>query len=78
MYQSSGETHGPTGTGTDDKIKNMASYAVAGFSDKGAGDPAGLFKISSSQISNNPLGASVQHSVFSESNTLEIATEKDT
>ncbi len=78
MYQSSGETHGPTGTGTDDKIKDMSSYAVAGFSDKGAGDPPGLFKISSSQISNNPLGASVQHSVFSESNTLEIATEKDT
>ncbi len=78
MYQNSGETTGPTGTAVDVKIKNMSSYAVAGFSDKAAGDPAGLFKITGSQISNNPLGASVQHSIFSESNTLEISAEKDT
>ena len=56
MYQSSGETSGPTGTGSADKIENMSSYAVAGFSDKEPTDPPGLFKISKSQISNNPLG----------------------
>ena len=78
MYQSKGETSGPTGTGSGDKIENMSSYAVAGFSDKEAGDPTGLFRISKSKISNNPNGANVQHSVFSESNTLEIVTEKDT
>ncbi len=78
MDQNSAETHGPTGTASNVKIKGMSSYAVAGFSDKAVGDPAGLFKITSSQISNNPLGASVQHSIFSESNTLEISTEKDT
>ena len=78
MYQSSGETSGPTGTGTGDKIEGMSSYGVAGFSDKEPIDAPGLFKISNSQISDNPLGANVQHSVFSESNSLEIVTEKDT
>ena len=77
MDQNSGETSGPTGTGTSDKIENMSSYAVIGFSDKVAGDPVGSFKITNSKISNNPAGASVQHSVFSESNSLEIITEKD-
>ena len=78
LYQNSGETSGPTGTGTGDKIENMSSYAVIGFSDNEPGDPPGSFKITSSKISNNPPGASVQHSVFSESNSLEIITEKDT
>lgn len=78
MFQSSGETSGPTGTGNSDKIENMSSYAVAGFSDNQVGDPHGSFTITNSKISNNPPGASVQHSVFSESNSLEIITEKDT
>jgi hypothetical protein len=78
MDQNSSETSGPTGTGSGDKVEGMSSFAVAGFSDGVITDPAGLFKITSSKISNNPLGASVQHSVFSESNTLEILTEKDT
>ena len=78
MYQNSSESSGPNGTGTGDKIENMSSYAVVGFSDNAAGDPPGLFKISHSKISNNPMGASVQHSVFSESNSLEISTESDT
>jgi hypothetical protein len=77
LFQFSGETHGPTGTGSKDKIENMSSYAVAGFSDGAAGDPSGFFKISNSKISDNPTGASVQHSVFSESNSLEIITEHD-
>ncbi len=77
ISQSASETNGPTGSGSNDKIENMSSYAVVGFSDNAAGDPPGQFKISNSKISNNPPGASVQHSVFSESNSLEIITEKD-
>lgn len=77
LYQYAGETDGPTGTGTKDTIENMSSYAVIGYSDNAAGDPPGSFKISNSKISNNPPGASVQHSVFSESNSLEIITEND-
>jgi len=78
LEQNSKETSGPKGSGSKDTIENMSSYAVIGYSDNEAGDPHGLFKISNSKISNNPLGASVQHSVFSESNTLEIVTEMDT
>jgi hypothetical protein len=78
LYQHSGEISGPTGSGSQDKIENMSSYAVIGYSDKAGGDPPGKFTISNSKISNNPPGASVQHSVFSQSDTLEIVTEKDT
>ena len=79
LYQHEGETSGPKGTGNKLTIENMSSYAVHGYSDNAVGDPpASVFKISNSKISNNPAGASVQHSVFSESNTLEIVTEKDT
>jgi hypothetical protein len=77
LYQNKGEVSGPTGEGSKDKIENMSSYAVIGYSDGVAGDPPGFFKISNSKISNNPMGASVQHSVFSESNSLEIITEQD-
>jgi len=78
IYQEKGQTSGPTGTGNNDKIENMSSYAVIGYSDNEPTDPHGSFKITNSKISNNPAGASVQHSVFSESNSLEIITEKDT
>jgi hypothetical protein len=78
INQSKGQSSGPTGTGTTDKIEGMSSYAIIGYSDNEPGDKPGSFKITNSKISNNPPGASVQHSVFSESNSLEIITEKDT
>jgi len=78
MYQEKGQASGPNGTGNKDTIENMSSYAVIGFSDNEGGDPPGTFRITNSKISNNPSGASVQHSVFSESNSLQIITEKDT
>ena len=39
LYQFKGEASGPTGTGTGDKIENMSSYAIIGYSDNEAGDP---------------------------------------
>lgn len=78
LYQQSAEHSGPQGSATDDKIENMSSYAVAGFWDGKAGDPAGAFTVKRSQISNNPPGADVEDSVFSESPTLVITEEHDT
>jgi hypothetical protein len=77
LDQFAGESNGPTGTATGDPIENMSSYAVIGFSDKSPSDPPGTFRIINSKISNNPPGASVSESVFSESPTLLITAEKD-
>jgi hypothetical protein len=54
VLQYEGQSFGPKGTGTEDKVSGMTAWAVEGLSDLAPGDEAGSFKISNSAISGNP------------------------
>jgi hypothetical protein len=69
LIQYEGQAFGPRGTGNEDTVSSMKSYAVEGLSDKAAGDQFGSFKITNSTISNNPSGATVAGSVFTNNPT---------
>jgi hypothetical protein len=74
------QAFGPRGTGSEDKVSGMNSYAVEGRSDNQPGDQFGSFKITQSEISNNPSGATVAGSVFTNNPTklVIITTASDT
>jgi parallel beta helix pectate lyase-like protein len=63
LLQYAGQAFGPKGSGSEDEISEMTSFAIEGLSDNEPSDQFGSFTVTKSEISGNPPGADVEEAV---------------